>query len=811
MKLTVTQKNAVDQLVEIYTNKDIYKKEIVEFKAPTGSGKTFMMANVIDQINKFSLKNNRPIIFLIVTLSSSELPKQMESNLNEYRYFLPDLPGVIRKESPSSTKIKTDSDFSIKPESNKIYIFGASSFGEKRIYTERGIYNAFLKEIKDNGWDIVYIRDEAHYGGDAINKGKTSGKYIDIDSKDSEKILISDVANSNVKFELLTQKTADYIIKMTATPNGMHNQIVIEETELEKDNIKLLKNQLKLNEGIGEQEDLELIDDNVLLEIACKKFLDVKYAYSDSENEKALIGINPAMLIQIEDKYSNKQESFNNKIQNIKNILNKYNLSWVTYFSDDKSDSNLRGKIDLKSISDNLSPIDVIIFKIGPATGWNIPRACMLVQLRDVSSKNLNTQVIGRIKRNPNPEYKAIDEDEVEADKKSIRWNYYIYSNSIKPTENMRVNMKLRPNCDTNRFITGKIDKEIKKIILSKEYSEKVLELVSLTKVKSAYEDYKKEYEKYGFITPDQETITDFKGTSKRKISRELKNGIDLQIYNEEQFEINKNLINKRTLENIYENIFTNSGVSRQMFYFIFFKKYLSLLKEERQKQIKKVKAESNGHEYVLSISKTLPLNNDFMIKKESSNKLKIDSEERYKYAYYNPIKKYEHLHYFDSKTEHAVFQSFFEFIKNSSRLEQITIWTKNPVHDGLEFEYYDVDLNVTNSYPDMAIKYKNHYGENDITVEIKNATNDYDREKTQKILESYQQYIEETIKWNDLKLLIDNNPHLLINATLIICHYNYETGEKQFSGYSTNKQLSQALEKGQVSEFREIFEYLDM
>ncbi|EEH02207.1 type III restriction enzyme, res subunit family protein [Ureaplasma urealyticum serovar 2 str. ATCC 27814] len=68
-------------------------------------------------------------------------------------------------------------------------------------------------------------------------------------------------------------------------------------------------------------------------------------------------------------------------------------------------------KITLKEISKKKSNVDVILFKIGPATGWNIPRACMLVQLRNVSSKNLSVQTIGRIKRfaNPNFDKKEID------------------------------------------------------------------------------------------------------------------------------------------------------------------------------------------------------------------------------------------------------------------------------------------------------------------------------------------------------------------------------------------------------------------
>jgi len=45
--------------------------------------------------------------------------------------------------------------------------------------------------------------------------------------------------------------------------------------------------------------------------------------------------------------------------------------------------------------------IDVIIFKMVISEGWDIPRACMLYQIRDTQSKQLDEQVIGRVRRNP--------------------------------------------------------------------------------------------------------------------------------------------------------------------------------------------------------------------------------------------------------------------------------------------------------------------------------------------------------------------------------------------------------------------------
>jgi type III restriction enzyme len=45
--------------------------------------------------------------------------------------------------------------------------------------------------------------------------------------------------------------------------------------------------------------------------------------------------------------------------------------------------------------------LDVIIFKMMISEGWDIPRACMLFQVRDSQSKQMDEQVIGRIRRNP--------------------------------------------------------------------------------------------------------------------------------------------------------------------------------------------------------------------------------------------------------------------------------------------------------------------------------------------------------------------------------------------------------------------------
>ncbi|WAM05312.1 hypothetical protein OM999_02815 [Mycoplasmopsis cynos] len=110
-----------------------------------------------------------------------------------------------------------------------------------------------------------------------------------------------------------------------------------------------------------------------------KEFKIIKEKYNDNINEPGLVGINPAMLIQVDNDSSDKEKSliFDQNIDLIIKTLEKNNLSWVKYFDQNNKDSNLRHKANysLRDISKDSSPVDVIIFKVGPATGWNIPRA----------------------------------------------------------------------------------------------------------------------------------------------------------------------------------------------------------------------------------------------------------------------------------------------------------------------------------------------------------------------------------------------------------------------------------------------------
>ena len=116
-----------------------------------------------------------------------------------------------------------------------------------------------------------------------------------------------------------------------------------------------------------------------------------------------LLGVNPCFIIQISNKEKAEEELKNNIMPALKN---HQELKWV-YINDKSGETNDNGlkKLPVSKWKNYMkgkeSTISVIIFKMVISEGWDIPRACMLYQIRDSKSKQLDEQVMGRVRRNP--------------------------------------------------------------------------------------------------------------------------------------------------------------------------------------------------------------------------------------------------------------------------------------------------------------------------------------------------------------------------------------------------------------------------
>ena len=340
------QQNAVAELVR----KAATKNELT-FRAPTGSGKTRMMADFMNRI----LQSDPSIIFLVSTLSKGNLAQQ------NYNVF--------------AEMTQNDKCPKINP-----YLISSDSAGEERLFIPDG-FNVYVlardlykdrSKLKDEGTLVNFLETVT-----SITGGCRKSVWLIRDECHQATNNLNDIAPSYF----------DKVINFSATPNlkrGQHPDVEI--TDEAAMNAKLIKC-------------IEWGDGTDTVEAAICKFEEIREDYVN------LLGVNPCLIIQISNKDKAEQEW--STVESVLNKTEHQHLKWMWIVDKkDKCRTNDKvGKLKVERWKDyakeNASTIDVIVFKMVISEGWDIPRACMLYQVRDTKSKQLDEQVMGRVRRNP--------------------------------------------------------------------------------------------------------------------------------------------------------------------------------------------------------------------------------------------------------------------------------------------------------------------------------------------------------------------------------------------------------------------------
>lgn len=344
------QQTAVSKLLE-----QLKVKDELTFRAPTGSGKTYMMADLMNRI----LSKSSDIVFLVSTLSKGDLAMQNYEKFCQY---------------------KNSGDFmNISP-----YLINSDISGEERLFIPTN-YNVYLLP-----------RDLYRKGG-RLMQGAMENFLMTLTLSDmlggmNKKIyLIKDechIATNNL--DTISSSIFTKILNFSATPNLKRGQNPdVEITDEEAVNAKLIKH-------------IELGEDEETVADAIRKFEEIKDSYRN------LLSVNPCLIIQISNKEKADYE-LNNVIFPELNKVEHQDLKWMLIVDDPKKcDTNDVFKAKKMPVDkwkdyakENTSTIDVIIFKMVISEGWDIPRACMLYQVRDTQSDTLDEQVMGRVRRNP--------------------------------------------------------------------------------------------------------------------------------------------------------------------------------------------------------------------------------------------------------------------------------------------------------------------------------------------------------------------------------------------------------------------------
>lgn len=316
------------------------KKEVL-LQAPTGSGKTIILLSYIEEY----FKENTKTIFVWLTPGKGELEEQSRKKMIMY------LPNLESKDIQ---------DVLLQGFSEK-----DTAFINWETITKKG-NNALKEAERKNLYERIH---EAHNNGN---------KFIVI--VDEEHL------NKTVKAEAIIEyMNPEYIVRVSATTKTNKEAEYIEISELDVINEGLITRALYINENVSNTEVLTN-EHEYLLDLAIEKRKAIKEEYI-----KRNIQVNPLIIIQVPSNSDALIEQIEKILEEKKYTYDRQNLA--IWLADRKE--------NIDNIEDNESNQAILIMKQAISTGWDCPRAKILVKLRDNMNEDFETQTIGRIRRMP--------------------------------------------------------------------------------------------------------------------------------------------------------------------------------------------------------------------------------------------------------------------------------------------------------------------------------------------------------------------------------------------------------------------------
>ena len=334
------QDNCVDFLIDKTSNPT--SKQIITIKAPTGAGKTVILIKYVDEYFKNTSGNTA---FVWLCPGKGDLEQQSMKKMEELT------PQRDTRNLLYSMRMGFEG--------------GSVTFINWELVTKKG--NTALKDgEKANLFEMIAA---AH---------KDGIQFI---------VIIDEEHLNNTKKadDIIRAFSAKNIIRVSATAQKVDHHEFYEISENEVIKAGLITRAIYVNEGVDERKKIAN-DYEYLLELADEKRKEIQSCYDTIKaNIRPLVLIQfpmgqPETIAGVEDKLQSMGYTYDNGMVSI----------WM---------SDSKKNID-NLISNDGSPA-FLLMKQAISTGWDCPRAKILVKLREGGSEDFQIQTIGRIRRMP--------------------------------------------------------------------------------------------------------------------------------------------------------------------------------------------------------------------------------------------------------------------------------------------------------------------------------------------------------------------------------------------------------------------------
>ncbi|MEZ6331171.1 MAG: DEAD/DEAH box helicase family protein [Candidatus Saccharimonadales bacterium] len=383
IELKEYQHNAVNELAkQLRGLLNSSGEKVCVFKAPTGSGKTIMMAELLQRLSEEDLPKEYVFVWTSLYDLHSQSKAKLASYLRDTRYNLLSLDEITQDALSedsilfvnwhSLTTTRQNGDSSQREWSN-VYV--------KDREDGRSIVDV-LEKTREAGRQIILIVDEAHRNYLTENSQRFIAEVI----KPKLTIEVSATPLISVSAEDMMSKKAGYVSVPFDDVVGSG----------------LIKQETSINQAIGDYVDIAGSADELVVEAALAKRAELTSLYVQND-----IPVNPLVLVQLPSD-SEKTSTLDKSVrEEVEQQLAKHGITYesgklAVWLSDDKQ--------NLELIEKNRSEVEVLIFKEAVAVGWDCPRAQVLVMLRAIRSLTFEIQTVGRILRMPEAKHYEVAE-----------------------------------------------------------------------------------------------------------------------------------------------------------------------------------------------------------------------------------------------------------------------------------------------------------------------------------------------------------------------------------------------------------------
>ncbi len=342
-------------------------------EAPTGSGKTVMMASYLERlIEELPMRPGLSDNVAFIWFAPNTLHIQSFQSLQRL-YADTSRLNCIDLSSLNANPILNPKDL--------LFVNWSSVDGITKIWRKENESNTNLETLientKGNGTQIILVIDEAHLSAFTGPQAIAVRNLI------------------KAKIEVL----------VTATPRGNNRPqraVFISRQDVVQE--QMIKKSVRLNIGLNpEQQNGE----NVHIHLLRKAFQKKQELQRLYDEELGTNVINPLLLIQLPSDNAALSDDDKTIRDTLVGLLsNEYDVST----NNGRLAIWLSGERDTDGLESYNALQDVLIFKQAIAQGWDCPRAAVLVSYRPVQNVDFGIQTVGRILRMPHQKHYERDD-----------------------------------------------------------------------------------------------------------------------------------------------------------------------------------------------------------------------------------------------------------------------------------------------------------------------------------------------------------------------------------------------------------------